>query len=394
MELTDSESDIPTAIDPLQRIVLLQPLIQQYADVNEAQRHLAPQVAQAFAKQGLYRIAAPLESFGGAIDPVTQVKVIEAVASIDGSASWNLMVGIEAFGLIAPAFEHCRDLIADADVVLSSSSAAVGRAEKVDGGYRVSGQWPFCSGIHNAGIFGATVKVWQNGEMLPEAPKRYAIVTPSQYEILDTWHTSGLCGSGSHDVVIDDVFVPEERLIQPLSEFRHESPLLNFPLGIRIAYNKVGVAWGLARTGIDAFVDIAEGKIPRFSSRGLKQRPRAHRAVAEAEVRLRAGRALVLELLEEIWATVQARDHITSKERAIFQLACSDTVRGSIEAINLVAEAAGTTANQKGHPLERIVRDVRVVGQHTTVAPHHIEDAGRLLLGLPAQEMMLAGMGG
>ena len=98
-----------------------------------------------------------------------------------------------------------------------------------------------------------------------------------------------------------------------------------------------------------------------------------------------------MDLVEEMWGQVCERGHITTRERALFQLACSDAVRGCIEAVNLVYEAAGTSANFKGQPLERISRDVRVVAQHVTVAAHHIEDAGRVLLGQPAQEMMLAG---
>ena len=88
---------------------------------------------------------------------------------------------------------------------------------------------------------------------------------------------------------------------------------------------------------------------------------------------------------------VQEAGHITTRERALFQLACSDAVRGCAEAVDQVAEAAGTTANQAGHPLERIARDIRVVRQHTTVAGHNILDAGRVLLGLEPQGMMLAG---
>ncbi len=377
---------------PVEKAESLQALVREHADISESQRHLASEVAKAFAAEGLYRIAAPADSFGSEADPLTQVETIEAIAVADGSAAWNLMIGIESFGLIAPGFERCRDLIEDPMVVMCSSTAAVGRADEVEGGYRVSGQWQFVSGCHNSQIFGATVRIWRDGVMVEDIPNRYAIVTLPDWEIVDTWYTGGLCGSGSHDVRLDDVFVPEERLIAPIGGTRHESPLLNFPLGARLAYNKVGVAWGLARAGIDAFIDLAEGKIPRFSGRGLKDRPRAQRAVAEAEVRFRSGRALVVELLEQMWTTVQAREHITSRERGLFQLACSDSVRGCIEAVNIVAEAAGTSANMQSHPLERIQRDIRVVGQHITVAPHNIEDAGRLLLGLPANEMMLAGL--
>jgi len=374
------------------RAVALQPLVREHADASEAQRHLAAEVAQAFTAQGLYRIAATEDCFGSAQTPRTQVETIEAIAVADGSAAWNLMIGIEGFGLITPGFKDCMELVEDPSVVVCSSTAAVGRADRVEGGYRVSGRWQFVSGCHNSQLFGATVRIYENGEMLENKPNFYAIVELGDFEILDTWYTGGLCGSGSHDVVVEDVFVPDSRFVLPLGGAKHPSPLHNFPLGSRLAYNKMGVAWGIARGAIDTFIELAQGKMPRFSRRGLVDRPRAQRAAGEAEVRLRSGRALVMELLEEMWDKVQRSAHITTHERALFQLACSDSVRTCIEAVGLVCEAAGTTANQKGFPLERMQRDIRVVGQHVTVAPHHIEDAGRVFLGLPAQEMMLAGI--
>jgi len=99
----------------------------------------------------------------------------------------------------------------------------------------------------------------------------------------------------------------------------------------------------------------------------------------------------VRELLDDMWDKVLERAHISTRERAIFQLACSDTVRGCVEAVDRLCDAAGTTANQQDHPLERIARDIRVVRQHVTVASHQIDDAGRVLLGLPATGLMLAG---
>jgi alkylation response protein AidB-like acyl-CoA dehydrogenase len=381
-------SAVASAVD---RARALQDLVREHADVSEQQRHLAAPVAQAFAEQGLYRIAATEDCHGSADDPMTQVETIEAIAYADGSAAWNLMIGIESFGLITPGFKDCMELVADPSVVMCSSTAAVGRADRINGGYRISGRWQFVSGCHNSQLFGATVRIWEDGEMVEDLPNFYAMIEAPHFQIVDTWHTSGLCGSGSHDVQVDDVEIPESRLVLPLGAAEHDSPLLNFPLGARLAYNKVGVAWGMTRAAIDAFVELAEGKMPRFSRRGLKDRPRAHRTVAEAEVCLRAGRAFVMDELRKMWAQVQAGEHITTHERAVFQLACSDSVRACIEAVGMLCEASGTSANQKGFALERIMRDIRVVGQHLTVAPHHIEDAGRVFLGLPAQEMMLAG---
>jgi alkylation response protein AidB-like acyl-CoA dehydrogenase len=372
----------------------LQALVRTHADANEAQRHLQAEVAQAFSAAGLYRIAAPEDTFGSEQTPQEQLGVIETIAYADGASAWNLMIGIESFGLIAPGFEQCRDLIEDPNVIIASSTAFVGRAVRQEGGYRVSGQWPFASGVHNAQIFGATLRIHESADSEAVGQNRYAIIPIGECTILDTWHTSGLRGSGSHDVLVEDVFVPENRLIAPIGAAPHDSPLLRFPLGARLAYNKVAIAWGLGRAAIDHFVELAAGKTPRFSNRKLQERPRAHLAVAQAEARFRGGKALVHELLEEMWQQVLKADHITSKERALFQIACSDSVAGCIDLTENLVRTAGTTANQIGHPLERILRDIRVVGQHTTVAPQHIEDAGRLLLGVPAQEMMLAGLKG
>jgi alkylation response protein AidB-like acyl-CoA dehydrogenase len=374
---------------PQERAKGLVGLVREHAEVSESQRHLKSEVAEAFAQEGLYRIAAPVDFFGSEEDPITQIETIETIACADGSAAWNLMIGIETFGLIAPGFVHCRELIEDSSVIMCSSTASAGRADKVEGGYRVSGRWGFCSGCHNSDLFGATVFIHENGER-NNWGHQYLVVPKPEFEILDTWYTSGLCGSGSHDVVLEDVFVPEERLVAPLGKVQHNSALLRMPFRSRLCYNKVAIAFGLARSALDSFVDLAEGKVPRFTSKSLKERGWAQRAIAESEVRVRSVRALVIDLLGSLWDKAVRDEKVSDKEAALFQLACSDAVRSCIAAVDRLVEAAGTTANQKGHPLERIARDVRVVGQHQTVAPHHIEDAGRVLLGVPAVDAMLA----
>ena len=376
---------------PQERAKGLLGLVREHADESESQRHLKGEVATAFAQEGLFRIAAPVDFFGSEEDPVTQIETIETVASVDGSAAWNLMIGIETFGLIAPGFIHCRELIEDQSVIMCSSTASAGRAEKVDGGYRVTGRWGFCSGCHNSDLFGATVFLYERGERV-QGGHQYLVVPKPEFEILDTWHTSGLCGSGSHDVVLEGVFVPEERLVAPLGQVQHQSPLLRMPFRSRLCYNKVAIAFGLARSALDSFVELAEGKVPRFTSKLLKNRGWAQRAIAESEVRVLSARALVIELVESLWEKARHDQPVSDKEAAIFQLACSDAVRGCIASVSQLVEAAGTTANQKGHPLERTARDIKVVGQHQTVAPHHIEDAGRVLLGVPAVDAMLVDM--
>ena len=359
------------------------PLIREHADEAEEQRHLPRPVAEAFAREGLYRLAGTPDIHGADADPMTQIRVIEAVSRADGSAGWNLMIGIETFGLIGPGFKNrCPELIADPATIMASSTAAVGRAERCGNGWRVSGQWQFVSGIHNAHIFGATVRLFEAGSDVPiDEGNRYAVVRAGAFEIVDTWHVGGLRGSGSHDVRLDAI-VPDEHIIAPIGGNEATTPQLRLPLGNRLAYNKAAVAIGIARAGIDAFVELATRKQPRFTSRPLRDRPFAQRAVANAEARLRGCRAALLELAASSWDTVLAGDDVGPRERALFNIVASDAARGAVEVVEMLSEAAGTSANRIGEPLERIGRDVRVVRQHATVAPHLIEDAGRTLLGL------------
>lgn len=359
----------------------------------DRERRLPERVAVAMARAGLYRVAAPATIGGSEQSPAEQIRVIETISSGDGSAGWNLMIGIESFSLLGMAFAKRAECFADIDVIACSATSHTGVAEIVDGGCRVTGRWPFVSGCHNSAFFAGLVAVHEKGAPVAGRPPAWALVPRARFEILDTWDVSGMRGSGSHDVVLDGVFVPDEDLGEGAWSDANrgvELPaVMRVPLGARLAYNKTGVGFGIARAAIDAFVDLACGKTPFLSSTSLVERPFAQRAVAEAEARLRSARALVFELTESLWDSVCAGRRVDAKTRALFHIACSDAARACAEAVDRVAEAAGTSANRRGSPLERCARDARVVRQHVTVAPHLIEDAGRVLLGLEPANVML-----
>ena len=372
---------------PLERARALEPLVRRFAEQGDIECRLPAPVAQALAENGLYRIGAPVAYGGEEADPVTQIETIETISGFDGAAGWNLMIGIENFGLLAPGCDNCRHLLDDPMIVLCSSTAARGKAEKDGDGYRVNGTWQFVSGCQNSQVFGATVRVYENGEQV--GGLCYALVPEPDFEIEETWNVAGMRGSGSHDVHIKDAWIPANQIVVPIGSAARDSALMRFPLGARLSYNKVAIGFGLGRAALDAFVELAVGKVPRFSSKTLRQRATAQQAIAEAEVRLRGSRALVMELVREMWDKVHTGSRIDDKERAIFHIACSDAVRAAAESVDRVCEAAGTSANFRGHPLERIARDVKVVRQHVTVASHHIEDGGRVLLGLEPTGLML-----
>jgi len=381
------------AAEPVAAARSLRPLVLEWADHAERDRHLPAPVAQAMAAAGLYRVAAPAHYHGTEQSPRVQIETIEAMSEADGATGWNLMIGIETFGLLALTFEGGRELFADPMTIVSSSTAAIGTAERVEGGFVVNGQWQFVSGVHNSHFFGGLVRRAEHGELMDEGWPVYAIVPIGEADILDTWQVGGMRGSGSHDVRISDVLVPDERIAVPrhgwIASLRTAAPVVRIPLSVRLAYNKVGVALGIARAAIDEFMVLADAKTPRFGTTPLRDRPFAQRSLARAEVRLGGARALVMELVDEIWADVVADRPVSDRSRALFQAACSDAVAGCIEAVTTVGDAAGTTANLLSSPLERQLRNVRVVGQHVTVAPHLIDDAGRMLLGLEPESFML-----
>ena len=391
-----SESSSSPADDPVARARALAPLIREHADQAERERRLPKAVVDAMTAAGLYRVAAPLEVGGLETDPFTQIRVIEAVSEADGATGWNLMIGIEAVGFIGAALskEVATEVFSDPGLVIAGALNPLGKAVPVDGGFQVTGQWPFASGCQNAQYFWGQCIV-QDGDQSARDERgqvvlREIVVPARDFEVVDTWHVAGLRGSGSHDVRVEDVFVPE-RMMTAVSArgLVASGALFRMPVFSRLAYNKVGVATGIARAAVDHFTALASAKTPRGSRNLLRERATAQLAVAEAEAQLRSARAWVFESLAEIWEIAVAGGHVSKKQRALLQLACSNAAAASIRAVELVHSAAGASANFRSSPLERCMRDVRVVPQHIMVSPQWIEAAGRVLLGLDSQSPLL-----
>ena len=376
------------AVDYVQRAKELQPLVREHALEAEEQRHLPDVVAKAMAEAGLYRVAVPASLGGGEVHPREQIRVIETIAEADGATGWNLMIGIEATGMASAGLppETAAEIFRDPHTIFSGALNPKGRALPVEGGYRATGQWPFASGCHNATWFhGQCIVVDETGEFARDERGDVqlveVLVPREQFEILDTWHTAGLRGSGSHDIAMSDVFVPEDHITRTFYRAMHSGTLFQLPVYSRLAYNKVGVSTGIARAALDAFIDLAMNKVPRGTRSTLAERATAQIAIAEAEATLRSARAWVFEVVEDLWDAAVRGDEVPQEQRAMVQLACSNAARASARAVELVCEAAGTSANLEHGVLERCRRDVHVVPQQIMASGQWFEAAGRVLLG-------------
>ena len=376
--------------NPIESARALVPMVRECADEAERDRRLPQRLADAMAAAGLHRIAAPRSLGGGECDPRTQIEAIEIISAADGAAGWTLMIGIEILGFLGVALEReaAEKIFADPGLIAAGALNPLGRATPEAGGYRVSGQWPFASGCHNADYFWGQCVV-QEGDGPAETKDggillREAVIPAAEFEILDTWKVSGLRGTGSHDVVARDVFVPEDRMTTVFGQpMRESGTLYRFPSFNRLAYNKVGVATGIARAALDHFRELAALKRPRASAKRLAEKTSVQLAVAEAETLLRSARCFVFDSVDVVWRATEDRRTPSAEEQALVHLACTKACEASIRAVEIVHAAAGTTANFTASPLERCMRDVRVVPQHIMVGPQWNEFAGRVLLGLP-----------
>ena len=259
-------------------------------------------------------------------------------------------------------------------VLAGSILAGSGTAACVDGGYQISGRWPFASGCRHADwlIAGCTLVDDPNSRL------KAFIVAPAQCEILDTWHTAGLRGTGSHDFVIDDVFVPDGRAFDypGISAF-NDGPLYRTPVANVWGPNIAAVALGIARDAIDSFVEIASTKRQRVNRAPLAERETVQEKVGLAEALLRSGRALLFETVRDNWATLSAGGALSDEQTALGRLASATAARNSVEAVDLMFHAAGTTSVYTRNRLERCFRDVHMVPQHVIASPLGFITAGR-----------------
>lgn len=365
-------------------------LVADHADWSEQHRRQEPSVAKKLAAEGFHRSGVPVSHGGLGRDPRTMIRLIEEISAADGAAGWTLMIGIEVIGVASGylPMETVRSILVNKpDTIVAGAANPVGTAVPVSGGFTVSGQWPFASGIHNADW-------WWGGCLVEDGTKKgtrrfvQALIPADQVEIVDTWSVSGLAGSGSHDVKASGCFVPSEYMSDLSTEPNCADPIFAMPVTARFAFNKVGVATGIARSAIEAFTDLAAKKTARGERSPLAERPRAQLAVAEATAALRSGRAWVFEVVDELWAGCVAGRPVSPELHATVRLSCSHAVQQAVRAVELVHAAAGSSANFRDSPLERQFRDVHVVPQQITVAPHMIETAGRVLLGLPPDSLV------
>jgi indole-3-acetate monooxygenase len=393
---------LPEDPSVLRAAIELEPKIRAAGDEMERIRRMSPEIAQAMKESGIFGMVLPRSWGAPELDPLMQLRVIEALAMAEGSAGWCAMIGCDSGYITAFLDEDvAHEMYPDIWVATAATATATGQATPVKGGYRVSGRFPFSSGCHHSEWVWVGCNVMENGKQrvnakgIPET--RTCFLRVSDVEILDTWYTTGLRGTGSHDLAVHDVVVPVERTFsfQDPNLVKRPGPLYAFPL--MFIAKGAAPALGIARHAIDVVIENAGRKPARRMILGEGSEPAkllrdevfVQESVAHAETLLGSARSYLFDVIGDVWTTLVEDRRLTAAQQARFITAYTHTVGTCAEAVQLVYKASGGTAVYQSGALDRCLRDVLTMNQHLVGSLRTYEMAGRLLLGLEPLRWLL-----
>jgi indole-3-acetate monooxygenase len=350
----------------------------------DRERRLPDELVARLNEAGLLRATMPREVDALELAPGRALRCAETVARGDTSAGWCVSIAITSALLVAYLPASSRDeMFGGGRGVAAGVWAPRGTAKSVDGGVVVSGRWPFCSGINHADMLFAGCFV--DDQRVPSV----VALPKGDLRVLDTWHTLGLRGTGSHDSVAQEVFVPADRVFSVLAGPVVDRPLYRFPVFGFFALCIGAAALGNARAAIDDLVELAGGKKGLGSTRTLAERPATQAAVATAEAALGAARALYYESIDAAWQASQDTTAVPVVLRNRLRLAAAHAVRTSADVVRNMFDLAGGSAIYDGAPLQRRFRDAFTATAHFQVNEASRELSGRVLLDQPADVSML-----
>jgi indole-3-acetate monooxygenase len=371
--------------DWLERARGLELLVSKYRDEGETGRQMPQPLFEAINNSGLFGLWLP-RSFGGPeLDLSTTVQVVEEVSRQDGAVGWNVMIGVQcsAFaGYLTPS--AARDFFADPLSVGAGSSQPKGSAVRVDGGYRLSGRWPLASGCNHAKWLAGGVLLYEDGTSDAAGngkPDLNVLLFPvSKARIVDTWYTAGLRGTGSHDIEVEDIFVPEDHRFSWLRGRGEPGSIYSLPIPALFSLPLATVGLGVARAAIEAFVELASSKIPTRSETVLSQRGSVHASLGRSDTALRAARALVFETIAGLEQHAKDGQELSPGHIAAVLATAAFAAETAGEVCSSLFKLAGSSAIYASSRLERCFRDASMVTQHVVTNVFNFDNAGRSLL--------------
>ncbi|MHC2148878.1 flavin-dependent monooxygenase [Pseudomonas alkylphenolica] len=345
----------------------------------DRQRHISRDVIDAFKAHGVYRALVPRRFGGNECSPAEFCEMIERISHADGSAGWVASFGMSPVYLAALPLETIAQVYANGpDVVFAGGIFPPQPAQVVPGGFQVKGRWKYSSGSMGADIVGVGIAP-KNGDSF-DLP-RIAVMPQSQVRIDQTWDTVGLLGTGSHDLVIDDVVVPEQWTFVRGGAANLDEPFFRYP-SLSFATQVLSVVGlGVARAALDELAAMASGRISVTGAPALADRPLAQVDIAKAEAALRSARAFFYESIEQAWSHVLAGNPVPAEATNLLRLSSTHATRVAADVARTAQMLSGMTGVYNESPLARCVNDAQVVTQHAFMGDVTYQNAGAIFFG-------------
>lgn len=369
----------------------LKPLIMANSSSAENARELSREVYQAMFDANLFAMLLPRAYGGFEMHPSEAMVVWETVARIDSAAAWNLVMNGTISGFLAwLSDDGAREMLADGPTTVAGALFPPQPAVRVDGGWRVTGKVPFASGCAHAQWWGMPIV-----EMDGECPKmnsdtgepvpRGVFFRREEGRTLDTWHTVGMRGTGSSDIAVQDLFVPDRRTIhvRPL-----ESPASGFdgPLYRMVPWlsilGEATVSVGIAAATVDDVVQLVETKKPAYTTTTLRDHQLAQYQVAKARALVEASRDTLHAAAHEAYENAATGSLLSRESKVRLQLAVCFAAESCAKSVRLACDVAGASAIRTEQSFERHHRDIHVLTQHSSKSSVRYASAGRLMFGL------------
>ena len=387
--VTNHTPSNPAGIDYIERARAFAPVLAAHSDEIERRRELPETLRSALIERGFFRLLLPRSLGGAELLPAAFVQVIGEIAKADASAAWclNQTAGCSMTAAYLEP-EAAREIFGGPRGILAWGPGP-GEARVVAGGYRVTATFSFASSSHDATWLGAHVPIIEADGMPRRNPDgspviRDMLFPKAEAEMTDIWQVIGLRGTGSDKYSVTDLFVPERHSVSrnDAGARRENGPLYHFSNLQLYSSGFAGVAMGIARGTLDAFIELSRDKIPRGARRTLRDNNVVQSQVAQAEARLAAARAFLLGSLDDITREVERTGRLTLEQRMTIRLASTFAIHQARDTVDTAYHAAGATAIFATNPFERRFRDVHTVSQQLQGRQEHYETVGQFLLGL------------
>ena len=360
----------PEAI--IQRAHDIAPTLRARAAATNSARRLSSETIADFQEAGFFRILQPARYGGFELDPQVFFEVQSIIATACPSTAWCLgVIAVHAWQLaLFPEVAQEAVWGEDTATLISSSYMPVGRVTPVEGGYRLSGKWGFSSGSDHCqwAFLGAFVPT---GEGKPPDMRTF-LVPRKDYTLLDTWHVSGLRGTGSNDVVVDDAFIPEAHthsfgdgfLCSSPGNTINTAPLYRIPFGQIFVRSVSTAAIGIAQGALAAFEETCRSKISRASGKKSRESPSAMQAAAKAASSIRRTRLVLNHNFDAMMATVRAGEKISIADRVQYRYDSAAAASDCAEVVRDLFANSGSGAIFLDSPLQTYFQDIQAAAAH------------------------------